>query len=245
MSDPAIHVENLGIAYRLSRNQASTFKEFIIRAVKRQVSFEKLWAVRGVSFSVFPGEVFGIIGPNGAGKSSLMKAVARVLPPSEGRVIVRGTVAPMIELGAGFNAELSAQENIVLYGALLGRSPEVMRQRVPAILAWADLADFSDVPIRSFSTGMLARLGFAVATDTQPDVLVVDEVLSVGDEAFQVTSRARIRALMDRGVSILLVSHDLSLVAETADRVMWMDHGTPRMIGEPAAVVEAYRAASV
>jgi ABC-type polysaccharide/polyol phosphate transport system ATPase subunit len=189
--------------------------------------------------------VFGIVGPNGAGKSSLMKAVARVLPPSEGRVIVRGTVAPMIELGAGFNAELSARENIVLYGALLGRSPELMRQRVPDILAWADLTDFSDVPIRSFSTGMLARLGFAVATDTQPEVLVVDEVLSVGDEAFQVKSRARIRALMDRGVSILLVSHDLGLVVETADRVMWMDHGTPLMIGEPATVVEAYRAASV
>ena len=241
MSEPLIQVENLGIAYRLSRNRVGTFKEFAIRAVKRQVTFEKLWAVRGVSFDVRPGEVFGVVGPNGAGKSSLMKAVARVLPPSEGRVVVRGTVAPMIELGAGFNPELSAQENIVLYGALLGRRPELMRERTHDILAWADLLEFADVPIRSFSTGMLARLGFAVATDVQPDVLVVDEVLSVGDEAFQVKSRARIRQLMDSGVSIVLVSHSLPLIEETADRAMWMDHGAPKMIGNPTDVVSAYR----
>lgn len=241
MSEPLIQVENLGIAYRLSRNRAGTFKEFAIHAVKRQVTFEKLWAVRGVSFDVGRGEVFGVIGPNGAGKSSLMKAVARVLPPSEGRVIVRGTVAPMIELGAGFSPDLSARENIVMYGALLGRRPELMRERAHGILAWADLLEFADVPIRSFSTGMLARLGFSVATDTQPDVLVVDEVLSVGDEAFQTKSKARIRQLMDSGVSIVLVSHSLSLIEETADRAMWMDHGGPKMIGSPTEVVSAYR----
>ena len=241
MKVPLIEVTDLGIAYRLSRNQASTFKEFIIRAVKRQVSFEQLWAVRDVSFKVAKGEVFGVIGPNGAGKSSLMKAVARVLPPSEGRVVVRGTVAPMIELGAGFNTELTAQENIVLYGTLLGRKPEFMRERVRGILEWADLLEFGDVPIRSFSTGMLARLGFSVATDVKPDVLVVDEVLSVGDESFQARSRARITELMNAGVSILLVSHALGMVRDTANRVMWMDHGRPKMIGRPGDVVDAYR----
>ena len=241
MSEALVRVENLGVAYRLTRNRAGTFKEFAIRAVKRQVTFERLWAVRGVSLEVRRGEVFGVIGPNGAGKSSLMKVVARVLPPSEGRVIVKGTVAPMIELGAGFNPELSAQENIVLYGALLGRRPEMMRERAHEILAWADLLEFADVPTRSFSTGMMARLGFSVATDGTPDVLVVDEVLSVGDEAFQAKSKARIRRLMDSGVSIVLVSHALPLIEEMADHVMWMDHGTPKMIGNAHDVVAAYR----
>lgn len=238
---PVIEAMDLGIAYRLARNRAGTLKEFAIQAVRRQVSHEKLWAVRGVSFEVAEGEVFAVIGPNGAGKSSLMKAVARVLPPSEGRVIVRGAVAPMIELGAGFNPELTAHENIVLYGTLLGRKPEFMRERVAAILEWADLTEFIDVPVRSFSTGMLARLGFAVATDVQPQVLVVDEVLSVGDETFQTRSRKRIEELMAGGASILLVSHALSLVEETASRVLWMDHGRSKMMGDPASVVAAYR----
>ena len=244
MTQPVIQVIDVGIAYRLGRNQAATLKEFAIRAVKRQVSYERLWAVRDVSFEVSAGEVFAVVGPNGAGKSSLMKAVARVLPPSEGRVIVRGSVAPMIELGAGFNPELTARENIILYGTLLGRQPQVMRGRVATILDWAGLAEFSDVPIRSYSTGMLARLGFAVATDTQPDVLVVDEVLSVGDEAFQVKSKARIAELMNGGAAVLLVSHALDTVQSMAHRVMWMDHGAARMIGSGPEVVAAYRAAS-
>ena len=245
MTEPVIQVIDLGIAYRLGRNQAATLKEFAIRAVKRQVSYERLWAVRDVSFEVNRGEVFAVIGPNGAGKSSLMKAVARVLPPSDGRVIVRGSVAPMIELGAGFNPELTARENIVLYGTLLGRQPQIMRGRVASILEWAGLTEFSDVPIRSYSTGMLARLGFSVATDVQPDVLVVDEVLSVGDEAFQVKSKARIADLMGFGVAVLLVSHALDTVESTAQRVMWMDHGRPKMIGPAREVVAAYRAASL
>jgi ABC-2 type transport system ATP-binding protein len=241
VTEPAVAVTDLGIAYRLSRNPASTFKEFAIRAVKRQVSYERLWAVRQVSFEVHSGEVFAIVGPNGAGKSTLMKAVARVLPPTEGRVVVRGSVAPMIELGAGFNVELTAKENILLYGTLLGRHPDMMRERTPAILEWSGLEDFADVPVRSFSTGMLARLGFAVATDVKPDVLVVDEVLSVGDEAFQAKSRRRFSTLMQAGAAVLLVSHNLDQVVEMADRAMWMDHGAARMLGDPKEVVEAYR----
>jgi ABC-2 type transport system ATP-binding protein len=241
VSEPTISVTDLGLAYRLSRSQASTFKEFVIRAVKRQVSYERLWAVRGVSFDVDRGEVFALIGPNGAGKSSLMKTVARVLPPTEGRVVVRGSVAPMIELGAGFNVELTARENIVLYGTLLGRHPDTMRERTSPILEWANLEEFADVPVRSFSTGMLARLGFAVATDVRPDVLVVDEVLSVGDERFQAKSKVRVTELMEGGASVLLVSHSLDTVEEIADRVLWMDHGRPMMLGDPKEVVAAYR----
>lgn len=244
MNQPVVEVTDLGIAYRLSRNRATTFKEFAIRSVKRQVSYERLWAVRGVTFELHAGDVLGVIGPNGAGKSSLMKAVARVLPPTEGRVVVRGSVAPMIELGAGFNTELTARENIVLYGTLLGRRPEIMRTRVAPILEWADLMEFADVPIRSYSTGMMARLGFAVATDVQPDLLVVDEVLSVGDERFQEKSKRRIAELMSSGTSILLVSHSLDTVVEMADRVLWLDHGAPVALGDPAGVVAEYRAAS-
>ena len=244
MNEPVIQVSNLGIAYRLGRNRAGTLKEFAIRALKRQVSYERLWAVRDLSFEVRRGETLAVIGPNGAGKSSLMKAVARVLPPSEGRVVVRGAVAPMIELGAGFSSELTARENIVLYGTLLGRQPQVMRSRVDAILEWAGLVEFADVPIRSYSTGMLARLGFSVATDVQPDILVIDEVLSVGDEAFQRTSAARISSLMEGGVAVLLVSHSLDVVRKRANRALWMDHGRAVAMGTPSEVADAYEESS-
>ena len=241
MREPTISVTDLGVAYRLSRNQAATIKEFVIRSVKRQVSHERLWALRHLSFEVFAGEVLAVIGPNGAGKSTLMKVVARVLPPTEGRVIVRGAVAPMIELGAGFNMELTAEENIVLYGTLLGRDPDTMRRRIGPVLEWSGLEEFGDVPTRSFSSGMLARLGFAVATDVQPDVLVVDEVLSVGDEAFQVRSKERVATLMESGAAVLLVSHTLDTVLELADRVMWLDHGKVVQDGDPETVIKAYR----
>ena len=215
-------------------------KEFAISTLKRKVQREEFWAVRDVSFSLHSGEVLGVIGPNGAGKSTLMKMVARVLPPTEGRMVVRGVVAPMIELGAGFNPEMSAYENIVLYGTLLGRTPSQMRDRVDAISEWAELTDFIDVPIRSYSSGMMARLGFAVATDIEPDVLVVDEVLSVGDTAFQEKSKGRIKALIDSGAAVLFVSHDLETVKAMSDRVLWLDHGRTVMVGDPASVVDAY-----
>jgi ABC-type polysaccharide/polyol phosphate transport system ATPase subunit len=240
-----IEVEHAGLAYRLSRNRVGTLKEFAIQSMKRQVRYEQFWALKDVSFSVEAGEIFAVIGPNGAGKSTLMKMIARVLPPTSGRVVVRGSVAPMIELGAGFNHELTAFENIVLYGSLLGRRPEVMRQRAPAIAEWAGLTEFVDVPIRSFSSGMLARLGFSVATDIQPDIVVVDEVLAVGDEAFQTKSTARFQSLIDSGTSVVLVSHDLDAVLELASRVMWLDRGTVRAIGPPNQTVAAYKAEAV
>lgn len=239
-----IQVENVSLAYRLTRNRPATFKEFAIQSVKRQVRYEQLWAVKDLSFHVERGEVFGVIGPNGAGKSTLMKMIARVLPPTEGRVVVRGTVAPMIELGAGFNQELTARENIVLYGTLLGRDAGHMRERVDPICEWAGLTEFVDAPIRTFSSGMLARLGFAVATDVKPEVLVVDEVLAVGDAVFQQKSKERISTMIGDGASVLFVSHDLKTVAEMSDHVMWMDHGRVKMMGEASEVVAAYKATS-
>ena len=171
-----------------------------------------------------------------------MKMLARVLPPTEGRVVVRGTVAPMIELGAGFSMELTAFENIVMYGTLLGRTPEHMRERASEIAHWASLDDFLDVPLRSYSSGMLARLGFSVATDTEPDVLIVDEVLSVGDAAFQQKSAERMAHMIEDGASVVLVSHAMSTVLEIADRVMWLDQGLIKLEGAPEEVVAAYQA---
>jgi ABC-type polysaccharide/polyol phosphate transport system ATPase subunit len=239
---PAVQVEGVRLGYRLSRNSGSSLKEFAISLFKRQVSYETLWALDDVSLEVHAGEVLGVVGHNGAGKSTLMKLIARVLPPTEGRIRVRGSIAPMIELGAGFNPDLTGLENVVLYGTLLGRDPSLMRARAGDIAAWAQLADYLDVPVRSYSSGMLARLAFSVAVDTQPDVLIVDEVLSVGDESFQRRSLQRIEELIGAGTAVVLVSHNMQQVLERSTRVMWLEKGRVRAVGHPADIVGAYRA---
>jgi len=240
----AIRMDNVRLGYRLARNTGSSLKEFAISMFKRQVTYQTLWALDGIDLQVSPGEVVAVIGDNGAGKSTLMKLIARVLPPSEGRVRVRGRIAPMIELGAGLNPDLSGLENIVLYGTLLGREPSHMRQRAPTIAAWAELTDYMNVPVRNYSSGMQARLAFAVAVDTEPDVLLVDEVLSVGDESFQRRSLSRIESMIAGGTAVVLVTHNMSQVLERASRVIWLEHGRLRMSGLPQAVVTAYRAAA-
>ncbi len=230
------------LRYRLDRNRVGTVKEAAVRFVKRDHSYESILALDGVTFTVSPGEIFGVIGPNGAGKSTLMKIIARVLPPSSGRVIVRGSVAPMIELGAGFNPEFTARENVVIYGALLGRDPKFMRERVDVIVEWAGVADFVDIPVRTFSSGMKGRLAFSVATDIEPDILLVDEVLAVGDQAFRKKSEARMNELISGGASVVVVSHALGLVRRICARVMWIDSGRVKMIGPAQEVVDAYEA---
>lgn len=238
---PLIEVMSVGLSYRMAHDRAGTIKEFAFQFLQRQLVTEEFAALDDVTFEVKRGEVFSLIGPNGAGKTTLMKVVARVLPPTQGRVIVRGVVAPMIALGAGFNPELAGFENIVLFGTLLGRDPDEMRERAGAIAEWAELTDFLDVPVRSYSSGMLARLGFAVASDIEPDVLVVDEILAVGDEKFQRKSAARMRQMMERGTAVLFVSHDLKIVETLSDRALWLDGGRIRMLGDAAEVVAAYR----
>lgn len=244
MSSPIapINVESVSLEYRMARDRAGSMKEFAINLLKRQVVYESLWALDEVSFAVQPGEVFAVLGPNGAGKSTLLKVLAGVLPPTSGRVVVNGIVSPLIELGGGMNQEMTARENIVLFGTLLGREPSHMRDRVMPIAEWAELTEFLDVPLRNYSTGMYARLGFAIATDVIPEILLVDEVLSVGDERFKRKSKERIEALMSGGTTVVIVSHALATIRELAERVMWLDHGRIKMIGNTETVVEAYEA---
>jgi len=244
MAKPAIEVDDVVLEYRVLRHRASSLKETIARITRGGVSFEMLRAVNDVSFTVDPGEVLGIIGPNGAGKSTLMKIMARVLPPTSGRVRVRGSVSPMIELGAGFNAEQTARENIILYGTLLGRDAKHMKSRCHEIVEWAGLTDYLDVPVRAFSSGMVARLAFSIAVDVKPNVLLVDEILSVGDGAFQVKSSERMDELIRGGTAVVLVSHQLQQIIDKCHTAMWLDHGNVKMKGNPREVAGAYAEAS-
>lgn len=237
---PSIEVAHAGHVYRLPRHDASSLKELLTRLVGRKRPSELLHALSDVSFEVRPSEVFAVIGPNGAGKSTLMKLLARVLPPTSGRVIVRGRVSPMIELGAGFNVELTARENIVLYGALLGRTASQMRNSADAIVDWAGLSEYLDVPVRAFSSGMVARLAFAVAADVSPDVLLIDEILAVGDDAFRRKSLERIDQLINGGAAVVLVTHNMGEVQARAHRVMLLNRGRVQMVGPAEEVVSAY-----
>lgn len=244
MTGPAVDVRGVSLAYRLNRSGSSSLKEHVISAFQRRVRYEEVLALRDVSVQVHPGEVLAVIGSNGAGKSTLMKLMARVLPPTSGRVLVRGQVAPMIELGAGFIPDLTGLENTVLYGTLLGRPPQLMRARADAIATWADLTTAMDIPLRTYSSGMVARLAFAIAVDAQPDVLLVDEVLSVGDEAFQAKSESRLDGLIAAGCAVVLVTHNMAQVLKKATRVAWLEQGQVRLEGSPDEVVETYRAAA-
>jgi ABC-2 type transport system ATP-binding protein/lipopolysaccharide transport system ATP-binding protein len=192
---PAITATGVSVVYRLPHHPVASIKDYAIRLAKRQVTYTSLWALKDVSLTVDSGEVLGLIGANGAGKSTLLRVLGGIMPPSAGRVVVRGDIAPMVELGAGFNGDLTALENVVLLGALLGRDPRAMRRRALDVIEWAELGAFRDVPIRTFSTGMIARLAFAVSTDTRPDVLLIDEVLGVGDAGFATRSLERVDAL--------------------------------------------------
>lgn len=241
----SVKIDHVGVRYRVPSERISTFKEYMIRRIQGKVKHREFWALRGVNMSILRGEVFGLIGHNGAGKSTLLKLVARVLKPTEGRVIVYGHVAPLLEVGAGFHGELTGRENVYLNGALLGYSNQEMEEKFPRIVDFAELWDFIDSPMRTYSSGMWARLGFAVATDQQPDILIIDEVLSVGDEAFQQKSFHRIMQFRDNGATILLVSHNMTVVESLCHRVAWIDHGQIKAIGDSTQVISDYRSYSL
>lgn len=235
-----VRLEGASVRYRAPSERIRSLKEFAIRRLQRRVEYREHWALRGVSFEVAKGDVFAIIGPNGAGKSTLLKLIARVLRPTEGRVVVRGRVAPLLEFGAGFHSELTGRENLYLNGALLGFTRKQMDEKFERVVDFAELWDFIDAPLRTYSSGMVARLGFAIATDVEPDVLIVDEVLSVGDEAFRRKSSARMRTFHEAGATILLVSHDMDTVKTICQRAAWLDHGRLMTVGPVEEVVEKY-----
>jgi ABC-2 type transport system ATP-binding protein len=239
--EEVVHLEDISVRYRVPHERIGTFKEYMIRWIQGKIKYQTFWALNGINLSVYKGEVFGLIGQNGAGKSTLLKLIARVLRPTEGRVVVQGRVSPLLELGAGFHAELNGRENVYLNGAILGYTQKEMDKKFNGIVDFAELWDFIDAPLRTYSSGMWARLGFAVATDVDPDILIVDEILSVGDESFQRKSSARIQSFREQGVTILLVSHSMDLISNMCQRAAWLDHGKLNAIGDAQEVIAAYR----
>lgn len=237
---PAIRLEKVSLRYRVPKERIRSFKEYAIRRIQRRVTFDDFEALKDVDLSIEPGERVGVVGRNGAGKSTLFRIISRVLPPSEGRVQVAGRIAPILELGLGFHGELTGRENVMLQGALLGFSRAETRKRLERIVEWAELEDFIDAPARTFSTGMAARLAFAVATDVDPDILLVDEALSVGDEKFQRKCHERMQGFHDRGKTMMLVSHSLSQIQDNCDRALWLHHGRVVCDADVASVTEAY-----
>lgn len=239
-SEFAIRLDHVSMRFNMSRERVDSIKEYLIKMAKRQLFFEEFWALKNISLEIKKGEVFGLIGLNGAGKSTLLKVVAGVLKPTTGTVSVEGTIAPLIELGAGFDTDLTARENVYMNGAVLGYNKIYMEQRYQEIMDFAELWDFADVPVKNFSSGMYARLGFAIATLVKPEVLIVDEILGVGDFKFQEKCQNRIRELMSGGTTVLMVSHSNDTIKSFCDRVAWLENGQVKEIGSVDKVCAHY-----
>lgn len=240
-TESIISLENVSVSYRLPSERIGTFKEYAIRALQRKIKIQNFWALTGVNLQVNKGEVFGLIGNNGAGKSTMLKVISKVLKPSKGRVMVFGKIAPLLELGAGFHPELSGRENVFLNGALLGYSRADMEAVFDDIVEFSELDQFINSPIRTYSSGMYARLGFAVATAHVPEILILDEILSVGDEAFQRKCNLRMKNFQQSGATVLMVSHGLDMMEGMCNRIAWIDHGKILKIGAPKETIAAYR----
>ena len=237
-----IEAKNISFAYRVLNKQHSSLKTLFRDFLHGRVSIEDYVAIKDITFEIKKGETVAIIGKNGAGKSTLLKILARVIKPTTGSISITGQVAPMIELGAGFNAELTGQENILFYSALLDRDIDKVKPRINEIINWAGVADHLDYQLRTYSTGMIARLAFSVATSEIPDILLIDEVLSVGDGEFAIKSRQRLLEIINSGCTVIMVSHDLATVTELAQKVIWIEKGEIKMVGLPTEVIAAYQA---
>lgn len=235
-----ITVDHVSMRFNLSSEKFDSFKEYVIKSIKRQVSYDEFWALKDVSFEVERGDSVGLIGLNGSGKSTMLKTIAGVYKPTKGSVTVRGNIAPLIELGAGFDMDLTARENVFLNGALLGYSRQEMEKEYDEIVEFSELKDFMNVPVKNFSSGMISRLAFAIATVGIPDILIVDEVLSVGDFHFQEKCEKRIFNMMDKGTTILFVSHSIQQVKRICNKIVWLDHGNLKMLGSTQEVCDIY-----
>ena len=235
-----IEVKNVQLTYRVLMNRTGSLKELFRDATKGRVRINNYVALDDVSFTVDKGEVLAVLGKNGAGKSTLLKVLARVLPPTSGSVTIDGKIAPMIELGAGFHPELTGAENVIFYSTLMGRDIKRTKVNLAQIGEWAGVTDHMNFPLRTFSSGMVARLAFSTATSETSEVLLVDEILSVGDANFQEKSRNRMNEMIKNGAAVVLVSHDMNAVRTLATRAMWLENGKVKMSGDPEQVVSAY-----
>ena len=236
MDDTVVKVDHVSMRFNLSREKVDNAKEYFIKRLKNKLSYDEFWALKDISFEVKRGESVALIGLNGCGKSTLLKTIAGLLKPTKGTVTVSGTIAPMIELGAGFDMDLTARENVFLNGAILGYNREQMNKYYDGIVDFSELEEFMDVPIKNFSSGMLARLAFAIATIGTPDILIVDEVLSVGDFRFQEKCEKRIQNMMKDDTTILFVSHSIDQVKKICRRAIWIEKGHIREDGSSMEV---------
>ena len=241
MSEEMIRVDHVGMRFKMTEDRVFSIKEFMMQAAKGKLKFNEFWALRDVSFTIDKGDVVGIIGRNGAGKSTILKIISGIIKPTQGTVVKHGEVVPMLELGSGFDYDLSGKENVFLNGAILGYTKEFLEEKYEDILNFSELGDFINMPIRNYSSGMLMRLAFSIATVVEPEILIVDEILSVGDEAFQRKSHARMMELMSGGTTVLFVSHSMQQIRDMCNKVVWIEGGYVKMAGPTQEVCDAYK----
>lgn len=237
-----IEVKNVSMRFNMAKEKHESLKEYFLAAAQGRLQFEEFYALRDVSFNVEKGDFYGLIGLNGSGKSTLLKIISGVFKPSSGSTVVHGTIAPLIELGAGFDMDLTARENIYLNGTVLGMTPKYIDSKFDEIVEFSELQDFLDVPLKNYSSGMVSRIAFAIATVTKPDVLIADEILSVGDFLFQEKCEKRMRELMSGGTTVILVSHSIEQIERMCNKVTWLEKGRVRMTGDMRTVCDAYKA---
>ncbi len=239
-NDTAVFLDQVSVRYNVPSENIKTFKEYVIRTLQGRIKHNGFWALKEIDIDVKQGEIFGILGRNGAGKSTLLKVISKVLIPTEGRVWIKGHISPLLQLGAGFHPELTGIENIFLNATLLGHSRDEVEEKLDEIIGFSEIQDFIEAPLRTYSSGMQARLGFAVATAWKPDILILDEVLGVGDAGFRNKCKTRMQGFTDSGATVLIVSHSVDTVRELCQRAIWLDHGTIQVMGEAESVCNAY-----
>ncbi|WP_245837432.1 ABC transporter ATP-binding protein [Methanobacterium bryantii] len=240
MDKTVIKVKDVGMEFNLSQEKVDNLKEYVIKLLKRELLFQEFWALKSISFEVKKGDRVGIIGLNGAGKSTLLKIISGVMKPTEGSVKIKGKIVPLLELGAGFDSNYTGRENIFLNGAMLGYTKEFLEEKFDEIVEFSEIGKFIDVPLKNYSSGMRARLGFSIATLMEPEILILDEVLSVGDAKFKKKSEKRIMSLFDKGVTVLFVSHSIHQVKRLCNKAIWLEKGKLIMQGDVEEVCEAY-----
>jgi O-antigen export system ATP-binding protein rfbB len=241
MEDNVISVKNVSMKFRMTRDKIFSLKEYIIKLLKRDLKYEEFAALENVSFDVQKGEILGIIGYNGAGKSTILKIISGIMKPTSGSVKVRGKISPLIELGSGFDPELTARENIFLNSYILGYSKKFIKEHFNEIVKFSELESFLDVPVKNFSSGMVARLGFSIATVVKPEILIVDEILSVGDFKFQLKSNEKIKEMFSSGTTVILVSHSIEQIEKLSTNVLWLEKGKVKKYGNAKEICKEYK----